>query len=167
MAGDELTILIKGNLTADPELRFTPSGAAVVNFSVASTPRIFDKSTNEWRDGETVFNKCFAWRELAENITESMVRGTRVTGEGKLVTKKWNDKESGEQRSRMEIEVLDLGPSLKMATAKVTKVQRNKQGGGQSAPQGGTAAQDDPWGGGGNAAPAAAAPAAAEDDPWG
>jgi len=160
MAG-ETPITVIGNLTADPELRFTPSGAAVANFTVASTPRTFDRQTNEWKDAETLFMRCSVWREAAENVAESLTRGTRVVVTGRLVSRSWEDKETGQKRSVMEMQVDEVGPSLRYATAKVTKTQRGggggqgggSWGGGQqgSAPQGGGfgGQQDDPWAGGG------------------
>lgn len=176
---------IVGNLTQDPELRFTPSGAAVANFTVAATPRYMDRQTNEWKDGETVFMRCTAWREQAENIAETLTRGTRVFASGKLKSKSWEDKETGQKRNALELEVEECGPSLRYATAKVTKVQRSgpqgnqgnqggntQQGGGQDpwgspANQGGNTQQgaDDPWGG---PAPAqAGAQQGGNQDPWG
>lgn len=138
MAG-ETPITIVGNLTADPELRFTPSGAAVANFTVASTPRTFDKAANEFKDGETLFMRCSVWREAAENVSESLTRGMRVVVTGRLVSRSWQTQE-GENRTVMEMQVDEIGPSLRYATAKVTKAQRGggQQGGswgGQQAPQ--------------------------------
>ena len=127
MAG-ETPITVIGNLTADPELRFTPSGAAVANFTVASTPRTFDRQTNEWKDAETLFMRCSVWREAAENVAESLTRGTRVVVTGRLVSRSWEDKESGQKRSVMEMQVDEVGPSLRYATAKVTKTQRGGGG---------------------------------------
>ena len=140
MAG-ETTITIVGNLTADPELRFTPSGAAVANFTVASTPRTFDRQSNEWKDGETLFMRCSVWRDAAENIAESLHRGTRVLVTGRLKSRSYETKE-GEKRTVFEIEVDEVGPSLKYATAKVTRTQRSGAGfgggqGGQGGGQGG------------------------------
>jgi single-strand DNA-binding protein len=128
MAGDTLLTLI-GNLTADPELRFTPSGAAVANFTVASTPRAFDRQSNEWKDGETLFMRCSVWRDAAENVAESLQRGSRVIVTGRLKSRTWDTKE-GEKRTVMELEVDELGPSLRYATAKVNKTQRGGGGGG-------------------------------------
>lgn len=158
MAG-ETPITVIGNLTADPELRFTPSGAAVANFTVASTPRTFDRQTNEWKDAETLFMRCSVWREAAENVAESLTRGTRVVVTGRLVSRSWEDKETGQKRSVMEMQVDEVGPSLRYATAKVTKTQRGGGGGGQGGGswgggQGGSGGgfggqQDDPWATGG------------------
>src|SRR6185503_14610985 len=119
MAG-ETTITIVGNLTADPELRFTPSGAAVANFTVASTPRAFDRQSNEWKDGETLFMRCSVWRDAAENVAESLNRGTRVIVSGRLKSRSYETKE-GEKRTVVEMEVDEVGPSLRYASAKVTK----------------------------------------------
>ena len=154
MAGETVITLV-GNLTGDPELRFTPSGAAVANFTVASTPRTFDRQTSEWKDGETLFMRCSIWREAAENVAESLHRGTRVVVTGRLVSRSWDDKETGQKRTVMEMQVDEIGPSLKYATAKVTKSQRSGGGGGGF---GGGQSQEDPWatgpggsgGGGGN-----------------
>ncbi|MGA8045884.1 MAG: single-stranded DNA-binding protein [Dermatophilaceae bacterium] len=141
MAGETVITLV-GNLTGDPELRFTPSGAAVANFTVASTPRTFDRNTSEWKDGETLFMRCSIWREAAENVAESLHRGTRVVVTGRLVSRSWDDKESGQKRTVMEMQVDEIGPSLKYATAKVTKSQRSGGGGGGF---GGGQSQEDPW----------------------
>jgi len=146
MAG-ETTLTIIGNLTADPELRFTPSGAAVCNFTVASTPRTFDKQSNEWKDGETLFMRCAVWREAAENVAESLVRGTRVLVSGRLKSRTYETKE-GEKRTVVEMDVDEVGPSLKYASAKVTKADRGGFGGsqdrgGRTGGQGGS--QVDPW----------------------
>jgi len=129
MAAGDTPITVIGNLTQDPELRFTPSGAAVANFTVASTPRYMDRQTNEWKDGETLFMRCSVWREAAENVAESLVRGSRVIVSGRLKSRSWDDKETGQKRTTMELEVDEVGPSLRYATAKVNKTQRG--GGGQ------------------------------------
>ncbi len=146
MAG-ETPITVIGNLTADPELRFTPSGAAVANFTVASTPRNFDRQTNEWKDGEALFLNCSVWRQAAENAAESLTRGMRVIVSGRLKARSYETRE-GEKRTVFEIEVEEVGPSLKYATAKVQKTSRGSGGGGYS---GGGSGGDDPWSGGGNA----------------
>jgi single-strand DNA-binding protein len=155
MAG-ETPITVVGNLTADPELRFTPSGAAVANFTVASTPRTFDRQTNDWKDQETLFLNCSVWRQAAENAAESLTRGMRVIVSGRLKARSYETRE-GEKRTVFEIDVEEVGPSLKMATAKVQKTSRSGgQGGGGFASGGG----DDPWAsssggqGGGQSAPA-------------
>ena len=145
MAG-ETTITIVGNLTADPELRFTPSGAAVANFTVASTPRAFDRQSNEWKDGETLFMRCSVWREAAENVAESLTRGTRVVVTGRLKSRSYETKE-GEKRTVVEMDVDEVGPSLRYASAKVTKAQRGGGGGGFGGQGGG--GFEDPWATGG------------------
>ena len=128
MAGDTV-ITVVGNLTADPELRFTPSGAAVANFTVASTPRTFDKNSNEWKDGEALFLRCSVWRQAAENVAESLHRGTAVIVQGRLKQRSYETKE-GEKRTVYELDVEEVGPSLRWATAKVTKASRGGGGGG-------------------------------------
>ena len=145
MAGDTVITVI-GNLTGDPELRFTPSGAAVANFTVASTPRAFDRQSNEWKDGETLFMRCSVWRDAAENVAESLGRGTRVIVSGRLKSRSYETKE-GEKRTVVEMEVDEVGPSLRYASAKVTKTQRGSGGGGFGGQQGGGSGgqQEDPW----------------------
>ena len=128
MAGDTI-ITVVGNLTADPELRFTPSGAAVANFTVASTPRIFDRQSNEWKDGDALFMRCNIWREAAENVAESLTRGSRVIVQGRLKQRSYETRE-GEKRTVVELEVDEIGPSLRYATAKVNKASRSGGGGG-------------------------------------
>ena len=163
MAGDTI-ITVVGNLTADPELRFTASGAAVASFTVASTPRTFDRQAGEWKDGETLFMRCSIWREAAENVAESLTKGNRVVVQGRLTQRSYETRE-GEKRTVVEMQVDEVGPSLRYATAKVTRTQRGggggggfgggnqggygggNQGGGYGAPQGG--APDDPWATGG------------------
>ncbi len=146
MAGDT-QITVVGNLTGDPELRFIQSGAAVANFTVASTPRTFDRQTNEFKDGDTLFMRCSLWREAAENAAESLTKGMRVIVTGRLVARSWEA--NGEKRTVMEMQVDEVGPSLRYATAKVTRTPRGGQGGGgqgggyASAPAGG--ADNDPW----------------------
>jgi single-strand DNA-binding protein len=142
MANDTLITLI-GNLVDDPELRFTPSGAAVAKFRIASTPRTFDRQTNEWKDGESLFLTCNVWRQPAENVAESLQRGMRVIVQGRLVQRSYTTKE-GEKRTVFEVEVEEVGPSLRTATAKVTKAQR--QGNGQQGPQQNRSGQQDQWG---------------------
>jgi single-strand DNA-binding protein len=172
VAGDTVITVI-GNLTADPELRFTPSGAAVANFTVASTPRMFDRQTNEWKDGEALFLRCSIWREAAENVAESLTRGSRVIVSGRLKQRSFETRE-GEKRTVVELEVDEIGPSLKYATAKVNKASRSGAGGGgggfgggtggsrQSAQSGGgSAASEDPWG----SAPASGSFAGGDDEP--
>jgi single-strand DNA-binding protein len=130
VAGDT-TITVVGNLTADPELRFTPSGAAVANFTVASTPRTFDRQSNEWRDGEAMFINCAVWRQAAENVAESLQKGMRVIVQGRLKSRSYETRE-GERRTVFEIDVDEIGPALRYATAKVT---RTTSGGGQGGGQ--------------------------------
>lgn len=139
MAG-ETVITVVGNLVDDPELRFTPSGAAVANFRVASTPRTFDRQTNEWKDGEALFLSCSVWRQAAENVAESLTKGMRVVVQGRLKQRSYEDRE-GQRRTVVELEVEEVGPSLKYATAKVARVQRGGGGGGYGSSQ----AADDPW----------------------
>ncbi|MEJ5945784.1 single-stranded DNA-binding protein [Pseudokineococcus basanitobsidens] len=165
MAGETVITLV-GNLTADPELRFTPSGAAVANFTVASTPRQFDRQSNEWKDGETLFMRCSIWREAAENVAESLGKGNRVIVTGRLVSRSFQTKE-GENRTVNELQADEVGPSLRYATAKAQRTQRGggggfgggggggqqgggggygggqQQGGGQQSSGG--YGQDDPW----------------------
>lgn len=136
------TLTIVGNLTADPELRFIPSGAAVANFTIAHTPRVYDKAAGDYKDGETLFMRCSLWRDAAENVSESLTRGTRVIATGRLKSRSYDGKD-GEKRTVVELEVDEIGPSLKYATAAVTKLNRSG-GGGFNAGKGKPA--DDPWG---------------------
>lgn len=159
MAGETL-ITIVGNLTGDPELRFTPSGAAVANFTVASTPRTFDRQSNEWKDGETLFMRCSVWRDAAENVAESLSRGTRVVVTGRLKSRSYDTKE-GEKRTVIELDVDEVGPSMKYATAKVNKTSRGGSGGGFGGGDSGSGGGQDPWATGG-AAPQGGAPAAGQ-----
>jgi single-strand DNA-binding protein len=146
MAG-ETTITVVGNLTADPELRFTPSGAAVASFTIASTPRTFDRNTNEWKDGEALFLRCSIWRQAAENVAESLQRGMRVVAQGRLKQRSFETRE-GEKRTVVEMDVDEIGPSLRYATAKVNRTQRGSSTGGGfgGSGSGGGAPADDPWG---------------------
>jgi single-strand DNA-binding protein len=147
MAG-ETTITVIGNLVSDPELRFSPSGAAVANMTIASTPRTFDRQANEWRDGETLFLRASIWREAAENVAESLTKGMRVIAEGVLKSRSYEDKKTQEKRTVIELEVTEIGPSLKYANAKVNRTQRsNSQSGQQGGGFGGgqQQAQSDPW----------------------
>lgn len=163
MAGETIITLV-GNLTDDPELRFTPSGAPVANFRVASTPRTFDRQTGEWKDGDPLFLSCAVWRQAAENAAESLQRGMRVIVTGRLKQRSYETRD-GQQRTVVELDVDEIGPSLKYATAKVTRTQRSGGGfGGQAGPAGG-----DPW----STAPAgqpaggqAGGPSAPQGDPW-
>lgn len=123
---NETTITLIGNLTADPELRFTPAGAAVANFTVASTPRTFDKQASEWKDGAPMFLNCSVWRQAAENVAESLTKGMRVIVQGRLKSRSYETRE-GERRTVFEVEVEEVGPALKYATAKVTRSSRDHQ----------------------------------------
>ncbi len=149
MAAGDTVITLVGNLVDDPELRFTPSGAAVAKFRIASTPRYLDKQTNEWKDGESLFLTCNVWRQAAENVAESLQRGMRVIVQGRLKQRSYETKE-GEKRTVYEIEVDEVGPSLRSATAKVTKTQRGGGGGGFG---GGAACRQRPVGLGGPGSP--------------
>ncbi|WP_309130758.1 single-stranded DNA-binding protein [Brevibacterium sp.] len=152
MAG-ETVITVVGNLTSDPELRFTPNGAAVANFTVASTPRVFDRASNEFKDGETLFLRCSVWREMGENVAESLQRGTRVIVQGRLKSRSFETKE-GEKRTVMELDVDEVGPSLRRATAQVSKNERSgggfsgggNPGGQQGGAQQGGFGQQSGWG---------------------
>src|SRR5438046_6806357 len=150
MAAGDTNITVIGNLTDDPELRFTPSGAAVAKFRVASTPRFMDRQTNEWKDGEPLFLSCWVWRQAAENVAESLQRGSRVIVSGRLRQRSYETKE-GEKRTVIELEVDEIGPSLRYATAKVQRMSRSSGsgGGGFGASGGGSSgggvAGDDPW----------------------
>jgi single-strand DNA-binding protein len=176
MAGEPPITLI-GNLTGDPELRFTPSGAAVANFTVACTPRTLDRQSNEWKDGETLFISCSVWRQVAENVAESLTRGARVVVHGRLKARSYDDRD-GNKRTVFECDVEEIGASMRYATLKISKTSRsdgggfggggNQGGGNQGGGYGGgqaAAPQNDPWatpqgqqGGGGQAAP--------QNDPW-
>ncbi|CAL9498470.1 single-stranded DNA-binding protein [Streptomyces albus] len=158
MAG-ETVITVVGNLVDDPELRFTPSGAAVAKFRVASTPRTFDRQTNEWKDGESLFLTCSVWRQAAENVAESLTKGTRVIVQGRLRQRSYEDRE-GIKRTVYELDVDEVGASLRNATAKVTKTSgRGGQGGGGF---GGGGGQGGGWGGG----PGGSQGGAPAGDPW-
>jgi single-strand DNA-binding protein len=168
MAGDTVITVI-GNLTSDPELRFTPSGAAVANFTVAATPRTFDRQTNEWKDGDALFMRCNVWRQAAENVAETLTRGMRVMVQGRLRQRSFETRE-GEKRTVVELEVDEVGPSLRYATAKVNKVSRGSGGGGFGGGSGGGgggggggAPMDDPWG---SAPPAGSGPAMDDEPPF-
>ncbi len=182
MAGDTV-ITVVGNLVDDPELRFTPSGAAVANFRIASTPRSFNKQSNQWEDGEALFLSCSIWRQAAENVAESLQRGMRVVVSGRLKQRSYETRE-GEKRTVIELEVDEVGPSLRYATAKVTKTSRSggdgfsgSAGSGGSGAAGGFGGSgsggsggsggDDPWAArsGGGSDPWAAQPQGAADEP--
>ncbi len=168
MAAGDVTITVIGNLTDDPELRFTPSGAAVAKFRVASTPRFLDRQTNEWKDGEPLFLQCNIWRQAAENVAESLQRGARVIVTGRLRQRTYETRE-GEKRTVMELEVDEIGPSLRYATAKVQKMQRSSGGGGYGSGGGsgnnggGSSSFDDPWA---SAAPAGGSGTFDEEPPF-
>ena len=157
MAAGDTQITLVGNLVDDPQLRYTPTGQAVANFRVASTPRLFDRNTNEWKDGDSLFLSCNVWRQAAENVAESLQRGMRVIVSGRLRQRSYETKE-GEKRTVYEIEVDEVGPSLRNASAKVTKSSRSTGGGGGfgGGPSGGGGQAG--YGGGGGGRPA--------DDPW-
>jgi single-strand DNA-binding protein len=147
MAQGDIQITVVGNVTNDPELRFTPSGAAVASFTVASSTRILDKQTNEWKDGDTVFLRCNVWRQYAENVAETLTRGMRVIVTGRLKVRQYETRDGGKGTS-VECEVDDVGPALRFASAKVNKVSRGGGGFGDSAggaSAGGSAPADDPW----------------------
>lgn len=148
MAG-ETPITLIGNLTADPELRFTPSGAAVANFTVASTPRTFDRQTNEWKDGDAMFINCSVWRQYAENVAESLTKGARVIVSGRLKSRSYETRE-GEKRTVFEVDVDEIGPALRYATAKVTRTTGGGGGGGSWQGNQGGGQQADPWSSSGN-----------------
>lgn len=163
MAG-ETQITIVGNLTADPELRFTPNGSAVVDFTVASTPRTFNRQTNQWEDGSALFMRCSAWNEFAENISETLRKGMRVIVQGNLVQRSYEDR-NGQQRTVVELRVDEVGPSLRWARAQVARTERGGQsrggyqGGYGDAPQGGSY-------GASNQANYGAPAGGSTDDPW-
>ena len=149
---NETVITVVGNLTDAPELRFTPNGAAVANFTVASTPRMFDRQTNEWKDGEALFLRCSVWREAAENVAATLTKGMRVIVQGRLKQRSYEDRE-GNKRSSYELDVDEVGPSLQWATAQVTRARRGGGGFGGATPdpragQQQSAPAQDPWSGG-------------------
>lgn len=146
MAGDTVITVI-GNLTADPELRWTQSGAAVADFTVASTPRTYDRNAGEWRDGDTLFMRCSVWRDTAENVAESLRKGMRVIVQGRLTQRSY-DTQQGERRTVVELQVDEVGPSLRRARAQVTRVQAQAASASASGGAGGV----DPWGAQGGAA---------------
>jgi single-strand DNA-binding protein len=163
MAG-ETVITVVGNLVDDPELRFTPSGAAVANFRLASTPRTYDRQSGEWKDGETLWLGCSVWRQAAENVAESLTKGTRVLVQGRLKSRQYETRE-GEKRTVFEIDVDEIGPSLRNATAKVNKTTRSGSGNGSSSFGGSGGGGNDPWA---TSAPSSSAPASSGggNDPW-
>jgi single-strand DNA-binding protein len=172
MAAGDTQITIAGNLVDDPELRFTPAGQPVARFRVASTPRFLDKSTNEWKDGDSLFLTCNVWRQAAENVAESLTRGMRVIVSGRLRQRSYETKE-GEKRTVYEVEVDDVGPSLRNASAKVNKIARSGSGdgsggggfgGGGQRSSGGSGGR--PSGGQGNSGGYGGNSGAGESDPW-
>jgi single-strand DNA-binding protein len=161
MAGETI-ITVVGNLTSDPELRYTQNGLAVANFTIASTPRSFDRASNDWKDGEALFLRASVWREFAEHVAGSLTKGSRVVATGRLKQRSYETKE-GEKRTSMELEVDEIGPSLRYATAQVTRTSSSREGGGAvgggGGNRGGSAPADEPW--------AASAPdSAASGDVW-
>ena len=167
MAGEPI-ITVVGNAVADPELRFTPNGAAVANFTVASTPRTFDRQANQWVDGEALFLRCSVWKEAAENVAESLTKGMRVIVQGRLKVRSYEDRD-GNKRTSWELDVDEIGPALRFATAKVTRAQR---GGGPGPGLGDfgvvqppAASQQDPWAGG-QQQPAGGEPQQTEEVPF-
>jgi single-strand DNA-binding protein len=163
MAAGDTQITLAGNLVDDPELRFTPAGQPVARFRVASTPRYLDKNTNEWKDGDSLFLTCNVWRQAAENVAESLTRGTRVIVSGRLRQRSYETKE-GEKRTVYEVEVDDVGPSLRNASAKVNRAARNGSGG--SAGPGGSGGSAGPGGSGGRTAGGQGSAGGADADPW-
>jgi single-strand DNA-binding protein len=160
MAAGDTQITLVGNLVDDPQLRYTPTGQAVANFRVASTPRLFDRNTNEWKDGDSLFLSCNVWRQAAETVAESLQRGMRVIVSGRLRQRSYETKE-GEKRTVYEIEVDEVGPSLRNASAKVTKSSRSTGGGFGGGPSGGG-----PSGGGGQSGYGGGGGGRPADDPW-
>ncbi|GAB2508499.1 single-stranded DNA-binding protein [Paramicrobacterium agarici] len=156
MAG-ETVITVVGNLTADPELRYTQSGLAVANFTIASTPRTFDRQSNEWKDGEALFLRASVWREFAEHVAGTLTKGSRVIAQGRLKQRSFETRE-GEKRTVIELDVDEIGPSLRYATAQVTRAQSS--GGGQGRSQASSYQNDEPW------APAAPSPSQGGGDGW-
>jgi single-strand DNA-binding protein len=145
MSGETVVTVI-GNLASDPELRFVPSGAAVASFTVASTPRTFDRQSQEWKDGETLWMRCSVWREQAENAAESLTRGTRVVVTGRLTQRSWEDKDTGQKRTAVELQVDEVAPSLRYAQATIRKQQRSSSGSSSGGGGfGGGGQQSDPW----------------------
>jgi single-strand DNA-binding protein len=162
MAGETI-ITVVGNLTADPELRYTQGGLAVANFTIASTPRTFDRQANEWKDGEALFLRASCWREFAEHVAGSLTKGSRVIATGRLKQRSYETKE-GEKRTTMELEIDEIGPSLRYATASITRAQSNRGavgGGGNSFGGGGQQSGGDAW-----APSAPAAPQGGSGDVW-
>ena len=156
MAGETI-ITVVGNLTSDPELRYTQNGLAVANFTIASTPRSFDRASNDWKDGEALFLRASVWREFAEHVAGSLTKGSRVIATGRLKQRSYETKE-GEKRTSIELEVDEIGPSLRYATAQVTRAASSRDGGNGGGGASRGAVADEPW--------AASAPAAPAGDVW-
>ena len=156
MAG-ETVITVVGNLTSDPELRYTQNGLAVANFTIASTPRTLDRGSNEWKDGEALFLRASVWREFAEHVAGSLTKGSRVIVQGRLKQRSYETKE-GEKRTSIELEVDEIGPSLRYATAQVTRTSSSREGGGGGGGNAGNAPESDPW--------SSAGPAASDEPPF-
>ncbi|MCO4257364.1 single-stranded DNA-binding protein [Pseudarthrobacter cellobiosi] len=161
---NETIITVVGNLTNDPELRFTPSGSAVANFTIASTPKTFDRQKNEFVDGETLFLRSAVWREMAENVAESLTKGMRVVAQGRLKSRSYDTKE-GEKRTVIEFEIDEIGPSLRFANAKVNRAQRSGNGGGQAA-GGGFGGGSSQTSNGSNGGFGGSSAQASQEDPW-
>jgi single-strand DNA-binding protein len=153
----ETVITVVGNLTADPELRYTQNGLAVANFTIASTPRNFDRASNDWKDGEALFLRASVWREFAEHVAGSLTKGSRVIATGRLKQRSYETKE-GEKRTSIELEVDEIGPSLRYATAQVTRAASSRDGGNAGGGASRSAVADEPW--------AASAPEAPAGDVW-
>jgi single-strand DNA-binding protein len=156
MAGETI-ITVVGNLTSDPELRYTQSGLAVANFTIASTPRNFDRASNDWKDGEALFLRASCWREFAEHVAGSLTKGSRVIATGRLKQRSYETKE-GEKRTSIELEVDEIGPSLRYATAQVTRAASSRDGGAPRGGGGGGQVAEEPW--------AASAPDSSGGDVW-
>jgi single-strand DNA-binding protein len=156
MAG-ETVITVVGNLTSDPELRYTQNGLAVANFTIASTPRSFDRASNDWKDGDALFLRASVWREFAEHVAGSLTKGSRVIATGRLKQRSYETKE-GEKRTSIELEVDEIGPSLRYATAQVTRTSSSREGGAVGNRGGGAPIADEPW--------AASAPDSSGGDVW-
>jgi single-strand DNA-binding protein len=169
MAG-ETVITVVGNLTADPELRYTQNGLAVANFTIASTPRTFDRQANEWKDGDALFLRASVWREFAEHVAGSLTKGSRVIVQGRLRQRSYQDRE-GQQRTSIELEVDEIGPSLRYATAQITRAAGGSGGGGGGRGQvgggsGGASGGNGNFGGNGGGGGNAGAGGGRSDEPW-
>ncbi|QEW04698.1 single-stranded DNA-binding protein [Microbacterium lushaniae] len=164
MAG-ETVITVVGNLTADPELRYTQNGLPVANFTIASTPRTFDRQANEWKDGEALFLRASVWRDFAEHVAGSLTKGARVIATGRLKQRSYQDRE-GQNRTSIELEVDEIGPSLRYATAQVTRAASSGGGGGGGQPRQQQVAADEPWSTPGSAGGGASGGASGGADAW-